>query len=654
MRGLSHNFNLISLFTYLIAFFGTLELTKIVFGTSLITISFFISRKTKFHFDHSAQLILLLASGASLGVSCFSDFSEPSLFYSLIICITLTFLQAKVDQLKIITQALQLFTLYFLHFKDLSYFHLFILCLSVPWFHLCISFLYGSLHKSLNSPWAIKHACITCLVGSCLFIISPRFNHEEVEFIYNDESPLKTQASHSLLSNQENDHISLKGIEKLKVMQEPVFTFSYKFFEEPDTLGPYLYFKKQSYDLYDHGTWKTNITDPTLIVDEDDGNSDQWIQLLPPQAQQVSMEMTITPILPVTSYFGIGEIIAIQTNQLFIRGNDNYSQLDQNQSTPYTFKSFFKLPFGNPYPATGQVMPRDNCQVVPTQLKPILKQMFQSDQPLFSLVLLKKIESHLKNTFRYSLNTKGNGEEPLVDLIVNKQGWCVHFATAMTLLARYHGYPARVVSGLCIETPQAYPFETTARLSHSHAWSEVYIEPIGWTIWDATPESGLRNQTNSSIAQIAEQENALLSFLEFITRRINKQQTGIENHLFFIGLTTLFLLTYLIYPLFIKQKPKAKSPYLSTQTTLFDPAELKGIWQEMNSFLPNSLQIKSHESIPQHINRIESQFPDIDLTRISKLHNSVLWGQLNLSEVQQNWLMIEFEKIKSLISQTSR
>ena len=77
-----------------------------------------------------------------------------------------------------------------------------------------------------------------------------------------------------------------------------------------------------------------------------------------------------------------------------------------------------------------------------------------------------------------------------------REGYCVYYATAMTVLARCAGLPARYAQGFALagapEYHSGYNYQATG-LS-AHAWSEVYFEGIGWMPFDPldwTPERPL-------------------------------------------------------------------------------------------------------------------------------------------------------------------
>ncbi|MBM3269334.1 MAG: DUF3488 domain-containing protein [Candidatus Sericytochromatia bacterium] len=71
----------------------------------------------------------------------------------------------------------------------------------------------------------------------------------------------------------------------------------------------------------------------------------------------------------------------------------------------------------------------------------------------------------------------------------SRRGYCEHFASAMTIMARMVGVPARLVTGY---TPGRYnPFTGfwEVRTSDAHAWTEVHLAGAGWVPVDATPGS---------------------------------------------------------------------------------------------------------------------------------------------------------------------
>ncbi len=72
------------------------------------------------------------------------------------------------------------------------------------------------------------------------------------------------------------------------------------------------------------------------------------------------------------------------------------------------------------------------------------------------------------------------------------RGYCVHFATATTVLLRAAGIPARYVTGYML--PVTAGETTQGRADQSHAWAEYYEPRLGlWLVLESTPgdDSGL-------------------------------------------------------------------------------------------------------------------------------------------------------------------
>ena len=125
---------------------------------------------------------------------------------------------------------------------------------------------------------------------------------------------------------------------------------------------------------------------------------------------------------------------------------------------------------------------------------------------------LRKIERYLKSSCVYSLTPPvPRRNEDFIGhfLLGERRGYCVHFATAFTIFARINGIPARYVSGYLVHFPvtsldailagveemEEPEIDIEALISTeavvtglaAHTWAEVWIDPHGWTSWEATP-----------------------------------------------------------------------------------------------------------------------------------------------------------------------
>ncbi|MCI9366755.1 MAG: transglutaminase domain-containing protein [Oscillospiraceae bacterium] len=78
------------------------------------------------------------------------------------------------------------------------------------------------------------------------------------------------------------------------------------------------------------------------------------------------------------------------------------------------------------------------------------------------------------------------GKDPvLYFLMESRRGYCMHYASAATLLLRAMGVPARYVSGFAAESVPGQTVDVPDRAAH--AWVEVWVDSFGWHPVEVTP-----------------------------------------------------------------------------------------------------------------------------------------------------------------------
>ena len=108
--------------------------------------------------------------------------------------------------------------------------------------------------------------------------------------------------------------------------------------------------------------------------------------------------------------------------------------------------------------------------------------------------MMVALESALRKNYSYTL-TPGDtpdDEDFVAYFLENKQGYCVHFASAMTMMARTLGVPSRFVAGYGLQQDQKGDDWYAAR-KNAHAWTECYFEGLGWVSFDPTANSQYAN-----------------------------------------------------------------------------------------------------------------------------------------------------------------
>lgn len=108
------------------------------------------------------------------------------------------------------------------------------------------------------------------------------------------------------------------------------------------------------------------------------------------------------------------------------------------------------------------------------------------------------IQSHLRKDFKYVLDGPEKPvRDPLADfLFVRKAGYCEYFASAMAVMLRAEGIPARVATGFQTGYFNDVSGFYVVRASDAHAWVEGWVPGRGWVTFDPTPTA---SETRNSL-----------------------------------------------------------------------------------------------------------------------------------------------------------
>jgi hypothetical protein len=106
------------------------------------------------------------------------------------------------------------------------------------------------------------------------------------------------------------------------------------------------------------------------------------------------------------------------------------------------------------------------------------------------MIRAMRLMQNLQATHQYSLSYEPVGEDPLSDFILNRRAaHCTYFASALAIMARAADIPSRLVTGYYAHEPGG-DGETIVRDRDAHAWTELWIDDVGWVTFDATPAGG--------------------------------------------------------------------------------------------------------------------------------------------------------------------
>lgn len=117
-----------------------------------------------------------------------------------------------------------------------------------------------------------------------------------------------------------------------------------------------------------------------------------------------------------------------------------------------------------------------------------------------------RLEAALRREGRYTDSPPALGDDdrsPIEDFVLGElEGHCEYFASAMVVLARAEGLPARLVNGFAGGQKNEVGGFIEVTQADAHAWVEIHFERSGWVRFDPTPpDRRLRAETASTLAE---------------------------------------------------------------------------------------------------------------------------------------------------------
>lgn len=121
------------------------------------------------------------------------------------------------------------------------------------------------------------------------------------------------------------------------------------------------------------------------------------------------------------------------------------------------------------------VVPEDSS---PLETARLLQAHFRSSQYTYSLQLPTPTDPVSGRTMM---------SDPLSNFLVSRTGYCVQFASAFIMAARYKGIPARMAIGFLPGARDLDGRTYAVKAADAHAWPELWFPDLGWTRFEPTP-----------------------------------------------------------------------------------------------------------------------------------------------------------------------
>lgn len=127
---------------------------------------------------------------------------------------------------------------------------------------------------------------------------------------------------------------------------------------------------------------------------------------------------------------------------------------------------------------------RETFKALPAESSPRARALAASwleDAPSGNEIIERAMEYLRSQPFQYTLTPPALGAQPVDEFLFDtREGFCEHYASALTVLLRAAGLPARVVMGYQGGELNAVGGYYIVRQSDAHAWTEVWLEDEGW------------------------------------------------------------------------------------------------------------------------------------------------------------------------------
>ncbi len=259
-----------------------------------------------------------------------------------------------------------------------------------------------------------------------------------------------------------------------------------------------LYLRGLAYDRYDGRAWNTSAQTRRTISALEDGT----LLLSPPGArrtgrgtetlrQDILLEALETSVLFAAPFAESlnGDFMAVQTDHMgglrlpyHYSTRLSYSVISREPKFAVEDQSAAPIEYPRPihdrYLQIPQFSPRLSAlalEISRTAKTPLEK--------------VASVHAYLLQNYRYSLDIETiRSVSPVEDfLFERKTGYCEHYATAMVVLLRSLGIPARLVTGFLATEWNEFGGYFTIRQRDAHAWVEVYFPRSGWITYDPTP-----------------------------------------------------------------------------------------------------------------------------------------------------------------------
>lgn len=264
---------------------------------------------------------------------------------------------------------------------------------------------------------------------------------------------------------------------------------------------PYgVYWQAIVYDSYVNGGWRAAVSEADeLIHYPEDGPLD-----VPITTSRTVITQTVTNYLPNSSYLYAAPEVINSDKQMLVNATFD----PDGQALITSLRSRFVLRQGDQYQVVSRVSLANatNLREASTEYPQwVMDRYLQLPDTVTpeTIELAEGLTAGLTNpydkavavrdylraniTYNDQINAPPDGVDPVHYVLFELQeAYCTYYASAMAVMLRSQGVPARLVSGYALGEYNEPSMSYRVRATNSHTWVEVYFPTYGWIHFEPT------------------------------------------------------------------------------------------------------------------------------------------------------------------------
>ncbi len=311
-----------------------------------------------------------------------------------------------------------------------------------------------------------------------------------------------------------SESIKLGGLEEVKLDPTVVMRVTVKPMGRPFIQGNPLYLRGSTFELYREDTWidldrafqtssRKYRAGPGGIVFSD-ARRDLY--------QEVVLEPLDSELL---FYTGTPVMLQSEAGEVYLT-EDGALSLPRKRSKRFRYIIYTTT---DPRPVKGPLMEYLQLPGGLRRVKALAEEVAGgTSEPMQKA---HSVEAYLRQNYTYSLNPSrvDRSVSPVEDFLFNtRRGYCEYYATAMVLMLRTLGIPARLVTGYLAVEYNQYGNYYIVRQRDAHTWVEAAVDGL-WLTFDPTP---------STAEEISRSD--LLLFLDFLKMKWQRYVVGFSSY----------------------------------------------------------------------------------------------------------------------------